>query len=512
MAIAGQIVPESDNGPTISPPPSPLTPERVFEILDDAGASLFCDQYDNAFAALPWDRPGDHLECMPIKTKKFRQRLHGLVQNAANTKASAAFLRQMVQELELRCEGATPVKLHNRMASGEDGIRIDLGDDLWRTILITRKGYSLIQDREPRFYRSKHQQPLPEPVAAGDPQEILTYIPVENESDGLLLLTWTVAALNPAIPTPMLIFTGQQGSAKTTRCRRLRSLIDPSLIPVLEDAGDRDLVQILYHHAVPCFENVSSFDRKRADIFCRAVTGSGVERRRLYTDMDEVIFDFRRPILMNGIDIPSTRPDFLDRCLILPCTRIAEFQSGVTLDAEFEQARPRLLGSILTLLVRTLNLLESTPSTGEFRMADFAHFGQAVARALGHSAEAFDVAYRANLAQQNRDLVEDSPFARAITEFAKSYCEDAPWEGNAETLRKHAIKTAKEKSIRPAGEGWPKSARWVSSQLSELTPALAIAGVVVERLKRQNNCRPWRVYCREDDGGPPGSAVASSES
>ncbi len=317
QVIAGKIKPPTsaaENGAAIG---TTLTPERVFQILADADVRLFCDQFGNAFAALPWHRPAEHWECVPIKSKRFRLLLNDLIYSVDRTKASAAFLKHMVHELELRCEEATPVELQNRMAKTDDGIHIDLGDDLWRSILVTRDGYRVVQDQTPRFYRAKHQRPLPKPVAGGTLDEIFTYVPAAEEGDRLLVVTWMLAAFNPASPVPILLFTGEQGSGKTTQCRRLRSLIDPSRIPVLEQPGNRDLLQIFHHHAVPCFENVSSFSLRQSDILCRAVTGTGVERRKLYSDLDEVIFEYRRPILMNGIGIPSVRPDFLDRCITI---------------------------------------------------------------------------------------------------------------------------------------------------------------------------------------------------
>ncbi len=158
--IAGQFKPKDSARTNGSAAGNILTSERVFQILDDAGVSLFCDQYGNAFAALPWHRPETHWECVPVKTRKFRQRLNELIDNADHTKASAAFLKQMVPEVELRCEEAAPIELHNRVTIAENGIHVDIGDDLRRTILVTSERYRVVQDPKPRFYRSKHQRPL----------------------------------------------------------------------------------------------------------------------------------------------------------------------------------------------------------------------------------------------------------------------------------------------------------------------------------------------------------------
>ena len=39
--------------------------------------------------------------------------------------------------------------------------------------------------------------------------------------------------------------------------------------------------------------------------------------RALFTDDDELLIDVQRPIMLNGIGDVITRPDLMDRCLIL---------------------------------------------------------------------------------------------------------------------------------------------------------------------------------------------------
>lgn len=486
--------PKSDGNSSQNVAGVEVTLDNAIEIVRKAGVRFFSDQFGHPFAQFPWPIPSTHWEVMSVKSRKFRHYLYALLKKGFQEPVPQALLRDLRNLFEVEAEDAAAVNLETRITSDSTGICIDLGDELWRTIKVTRDAYTVAQEQQIRFRRSKHMLPLVVPSDGGDPWELLSHVSVDEEKDKLLLIAWTVAAFCPDRPVPMLLFTGQQGAAKTTRCRRLRSLLDPSRVPVLGEVDDRGLLQVFYHHAVPCFENVDHFTRKRADMFCRAVTGNGIERRKLYTDMEDDLFGFRRPILMNGIDVPSDRPDFLDRCIILSCKRMTEFKSAVTLDAEFEQARSRLLGSLLTLLVKARNLLDTTPAMSEFRMADFAHFGRAVAIALGRSPEDFDEAYRGNIGQRNRELVEDSPFARAVVAFAKKYIEDDPWKSSAENLLREVTKQAKSVGMPTNGHSWPKSPRWLTSRLKELSSALLAEGVVVEQLPRTNNLRPWKVY------------------
>lgn len=436
-AVAGSIgelglLHDADD--TEKPDEIDVTPERILAIASEEGVEFFCDQHGIPFTWIPVDSPSNHWECWPIRSQLFRGRLLGLVSREASGLPLPASLKQAVDMMNLQAHQAERRDLSNRTKAKDDTILIDLGDNRWRMIVVGKDGWKITEQDNAYFCRALHQLPLVEPVRGGDPRELFEYVPVEDDGEELLLLTWLVSALLPEMPSPILLQVGQQGSAKTTRCRRLRSLADPSVTPVLGYSELPQLTLTFYHHAVPCFENVSHFSRRQADMFCRAVTGDGIQRRKLYTDSDEVIFSFRRAIMINGITIPSTRPDFLDRCIVLQCKRIDVFKTLRSLDEQFEKARPRLLGSLLDLLVQALNLLPTTPPATEFRMADFAHFGRAVARALGRTPRDFDEAYHANIRQQSHELVEDCPVASAVKELALGFTKDEPFIANAKTL------------------------------------------------------------------------------
>jgi hypothetical protein len=337
-------------------------------------------------------------------------------------------------------------------------------------------------------------QALPQPQQDGDLNELYNiYLPTENDGDRLLLTAWLLGGLFARIPNPILLIVGQQGSAKTTRSLRLRSLLDPSSTPVLGDLEMSNMFLTFQHHAVPCFENVSHFNRREADMFCRAVTGNGVERRKLYTDGDQVLYSFRRPIIINGIDTPSTRPDFLDRCVIYNCKRMDQFIPLEELDRQFEIARPRLFGAMLDLLVKTLNVLDTTPAATKFRMADFARFGRAVAVALGKKPEDFDDAYQMNIQQQNFEVLEDAPMGRVLETFAIRFASTKPWAGTAEQLLAQLRQVAYVAGDADGKNDLPKSARWLSSRLGELAPAMATRQVFISKLPRTNAARLWEV-------------------
>ena len=498
---------EQTPAPTPSPTQTTLTPMGIVDLAIEVQTRFFQDQHGDVFSWISTIGEDRHSECLRLRSKAFRARLLDLIREKTGSVPNPSELKQAIEILELRAYDSQRIELANRRRGSNDGAFIDLGDPEWKMIAVTPKGWEIVQHPGPLFYRTKHQLPLVEPISGGDPQELFEFVPVDTDQDKLLILAWVIAGFYPVIPSPILLFVGQQGSAKTTRSRRLRSLLDPSVTPVLGDIEMSDLFLTFQHHAVPCFENVSRFSRREADMFCRAVTGNGVDRRQLYTDSEQKLYSFRRPIIINGLDTPSIRPDFLDRCVIINCRRMEKFVTLQQLDQEFEAARPRLLGAMLDLLVRSLHLHGSTSASNEFRMADFAHFGRAVAKALGRTSKDFDEAYRLNIRQQDCEILEDSPMVRALEKFAEKYSPDKPWKGSAGDLLEQLRYTAHVLSDANVKADLPKAARWLSSRLSDLAAALATRSVIAERLPRTNSSRGWQVYY----GGAPKTRTVDEE-
>jgi hypothetical protein len=170
------------------------------------------------------------------------------------------------------------------------------------------------------------------------------------------------------------------------------------------------------------------------------------------------------------------------------------FQRLNELDRQFEEASPRILGAMLDVLVKTLRVLPSTPSAAEFRMADFAHFGRAVAIALGRQPSAFDEAYRLNVRRRNLELLDDAPMVRLLKRFSRNYSAAKPWIGSVLTLLDELQTMAAINGDANGMKDLPKSGRWLSSRLSEMTSALKSIGIIVEKLQRTHDQRAWKVF------------------
>ena len=118
---------------------------------------------------------------------------------------------------------------------------------------------------------------------------------IRDEHNRLLLKCYIIGLFIPEVPKPILMLHGEQGSAKSTLQELVKMLIDPSIIRTLAFPKDNnELVQKLSHNFISYFDNVSDIRDWISDQLCRAVTGSGFSKRQLYTDDDDIIYNFKR--------------------------------------------------------------------------------------------------------------------------------------------------------------------------------------------------------------------------
>ena len=161
----------------------------------------------------------------------------------------------------------------------------------------------------------------------------------------------------------MLALTGEQGSAKSSLAALLRSLVDPNTAPLRTlPRNDQDLFIAATNGYVIAIDNVSSLPPWLSDSLCRLSTGGGFGTRKLYTNTDEVLLDATRPIILTGIEDVATRGDLADRSMPVRLDPIPEERRRPEreISAEFESARPRILGALLNAISHGLCHLATT--------------------------------------------------------------------------------------------------------------------------------------------------------
>jgi hypothetical protein len=120
-------------------------------------------------------------------------------------------------------------------------VYLSLGDDRRRVVEVDSDGWRIVAAPPVLFRRPRGQRPLPEPVQGGSVNDLRPLLNI-RAADGPLVVGWLGQALCPRGPYPMLCLHGEQGVAKSSMARTLKSLVDPS-VPILRTLprDERDL-------------------------------------------------------------------------------------------------------------------------------------------------------------------------------------------------------------------------------------------------------------------------------
>lgn len=449
-------------------------PSQATLLVDLAEAAAFFHTPDgDPFADVA---VAGHRETWPLRTKGFRRWLAQTYYDSYGSAAGSQAVQDALGVLEGRALFAGDERaVHVRVASLGGVLYLDLGDPAWRAVEVTVMGWKVIDDVPVRFRRPRGALPLPAPEPGGALDALVPFVNVAK-GDWPLVVAWLVAALRAVGPYPVLNLLGEQGSAKSTTARVLRALVDPNRSPARAEPREaRDLAVAAANSWVVSFDNVSRLPVWLSDSVCRLSTGGGFGTRELYSDADEVIFDAQRPVIMNGIAELATRPDLLDRSLLLYLPRIAGKQRRAEADlwADFDGACPRLLGAALDAVVGALRNLPTTALAEPPRMADFALWATAAEPALGLEPGAFLAAYCGNREAADSLALEASPIAQPVLDLLPV----GTWRGTATQLLHALVLKADEDAQRQPG--WPRGASALSNELRRLAPVLRAAGLAV---------------------------------
>jgi len=401
---------------------------------------------------------------------------------------SASALADSLVALEGMAQDCPPEPVALRIARHDDGIVLDLGDATGRAVLVKPDGWAVKAVSPVLFRRTVLTSPLPEPVEA-EPAALNDLRGLVNVGDDTwpLMAGLLVASTLPDVPHPVSMLGGEQGTGKSFAARLIIGLIDPSPAPLRSEPKDPEQWAIAASGSwIVCIDNVSHLSGWLSDAICKAVTGDGLVRRKLYTDSDLAVLNFRRCIILTSIDPGALRGDLADRLVLEDLERIPDDKRRTEADlyAAYHAMRPRLLGGLLSATAKTLAALPAVKLKTMPRMADFARVLAALDTACpeltgGRALELF-AGQRQRIAGE---VVESDAVALAIVNLLEM---QSSWQGTAgELLAKLA----------PAHtpHGWPANGRALAGRLRRLRPALLSVGIEHNPPRPEDKMRMHRI-------------------
>ena len=381
------------------------------------------------------------------------------------------------------------VEIFTRIAKTEDGYWLDLCNDAWEAVLITKAGWKVLSGSSiPLFSRSNSMLAIPTPIAGGslDPLWDLVNIPPE---DRLLVVAWLLECLRADTPHVVMEFVGEQGSAKSTTQKLLKMLIDPNVANLRAAPKKVEDVWIgaLNSHLVS-FENISYLGQDYQDALCVMATGGAHATRTLYTNREEVIIELRKPIILNGITVNVTAQDLLDRSLHIELPPVKTRLQSRDVEEAFALQYAQFVGALLDQFVAVLNALDSVVIADEDkpRMVDFAYLGEALFQANGYEYGTFIGLYRSMRQKGVYRTIESLPIGLALLTHLQNQTEG--WSGKLIEL------LAQLNTHKPIGEtNWPKSAKGMGDALRRLSPALRTLGFNCKSNQKQGGYILWEI-------------------
>lgn len=419
-------------------------------------------------------------------------------------------LAECIQALEGIAEESAPEELHLRVSEKDGSIYIDQGDTDGTVFRITRGSWNVQTSAPVKFRRTRLTgmlpSPVPHPRGAAGVMDLFSHLNI-SEQDYRPVLAWLVAALiAPEVPHPVLAFLALHGTAKSTATRRLGQMVDPSPVPTrTAPRNEEQWVTAAAGSWVVGIDNASSIQPWFSDALCRAVTGDGDVRRQLFSDGDLTVIQFRRCVILNGIDLGGLRGDLADRLLAVDLRHIPEEErrEESELNAQWEEQYPSLFAALLAFSAEVYDVLPAVELAQKPRMADFARVLAAVDKVADDLGLPGDSGLD-RFMQRGEGLAEESLSSDVFIMAVLALAEQGRLQNltSAEILKEvesHMFFTSHD--WRRPSRGWPTSPKSVTGYLKRNIPQMRKTGWAVydDGKRNKENVLKWTIE-REERG------------
>jgi energy-coupling factor transporter ATP-binding protein EcfA2 len=478
--------------------------ERIVQVLQEEGIEFFHDENDGDIASFLSFVDGAHRENYTLYGTASKRKIRSISWKKLRHSIGEQQMNDLLGTLDMKAvyEGEQH-RASIRSALIDGRVYVDLGNDDWEVAVVDESGWVLVDstDVPVRFVRPKGLKSLPNPTRDADLGLLKRFINVPEREQRLLCLAWMLAALRTSKTYTVLVVIGESGSAKSSTCEVLRRLVDPNKGNLrIKPRNVEDLYTSAINSHMVTFENVSVISDEMSDALCAITTGSAQAKRQLYSDHEESFAEAHRPVMINGINNPVTRPDLSSRTILVSLSRISNEDRvhKERFDVEFEAAYPALFGALLTLLANTLREEARLEELALPRTADYCRLGVAMERALGLADGTFLEAFEANQAGSHWTSISASTIGPVLLRLMD---EARAWSGTAEELRVE-LKRRLGREDRYRRAHFPTTPSALSHALRLLAPSLRAVGMCVEYDIATDRKRTRLISFSWDDGGP----------
>lgn len=452
---------------------------ELADLLRSLDTELFLNQYNEAYVAI--NKNGTNV--FSIESKDCDIWIHRECCKKGKSFGSEAIKNAKMILMSEAYEGGVTHNLSVRVAQDQDdNIWYDLGQS---AVKIAPDDWYIVDSPPILFQRLKHQQPQVIPVRGdSDLNQLFRLFNLRNEDDKIMMMVWLISNFIPDFPHPILVLFGEHGSAKSTTCKIIKNMVDPSSLLTLPPIKDlSQFIQVVSHHRLACFDNFSSLKDDLSDQICRACSGDGYSKRKLYSNDDDYVYNYQHVIAINGIHNVVNRADLLDRSLLIETSRISDEDRRGEKDIydEFSKNKPLILGACMDILSKAMRIKPQITLDSRSRMADFTEWGCAIAEAAGIGQDRFLLASSNNRQKQYEEAINASPIGLAVIELLKAEGTGIV-KGQSTSILSRLNDTAYRLGLETTHNNfWPKDPKNLWKKLSEIAPVLKVYGIDIRK-------------------------------
>lgn len=463
------------------------TSANLVSLFHQSGAELWRRERAEEWCSIPID---GHFENHPLQSQTVEKWLFRLSLHESGQVPAKTVLEETIRTLQALAFDCPSYRVWRRIAQLDNVIFVDLGDETHRAVKVTAHEGWWIVDRPPvKFARDPAMKPLPMPEPGGLIEQLRPLLNVASDRDFYLLIGWLVAAFRPEPPLPILLLTGEQGSAKTTISELMMGFIDPRVAGIGAMPGTiRDLFIAAQNARVLAFDNVSAIRPEISDALCMLATGGGYTTRKLHTDGELTVIQASPAVILNGIVEFVTRSDLADRCIPVSLAPIASTNRQPLSEMQeiLREAAPEIMGALLDGVSSALRHWSNTKLDSYERMADTQRWVMAAEPGLGWPLGTFNRAYREAKDEAREVNIERSLVAVAIARFVNERCD---LEGSA-TVVLRVLSEFVDHTI-AANRFWPQTPQKMGNEITRAAGDLRALGIAVDY--RHSGTRTWYI-------------------